>query len=103
MPSAQTLAVAVLLAVFCNGMVEYLFKTALDKAGVDSWWLMYISLLVGVAVAVVFRINLFVGIGISNGLQEQLAIVMSGLVIGRGANYIADLPWLKPSGTLDKL
>ena len=97
MPDFQTLAVASLLSVVNNGIVEYVFKTAFDKLKIDSWWLMYVSIATALGIAWVFQLNLFVGIGIATEAQHTLAVILTGLVIARGSNYLADLPWLKSS------
>ena len=95
MPDVTTLAAAGMLAVVNNGVVEYLFKPALDKAKVDSWWLMYVSVVTAQVIAWAFGLNLFSGIGIATEFQRAVAVTMTGLVIARGSNFLADVPWLK--------
>ena len=87
---------ALVLATLVEGFVEYVFGTAFDKfpkLSAYKWTLMYVSLVVGVALAFFYSIDLIALI--ANNAGGDLAITwvgiaLSGLIIGRGANYIND-------------
>jgi hypothetical protein len=82
-----------LLATLVEGMVEYLLDVPLKKLVADADWrgeVMKVSAaLVGVLVALLAGLDIFAPIlGDRAPLLNQ---VLTGLVIGRGANYAHDL------------
>lgn len=87
---------ALVLATLVEGFVEYIFGTLFDKIpalSAHKWALMYISLIAGVAVAFYYGIDLISLIANNAGGQlsnTPVGILLSGLIIGRGANYIND-------------
>jgi hypothetical protein len=90
-------AIAFLLAFLVESMTEYIFGTAVDKFPALSrwrWTLMYIALGVGVGMAFYYQLDL---ISMIASLVDQtipvswLGILLSGLAIGRGSNYIHQL------------
>lgn len=87
---------ALVLATLVEGFVEYVFGTLFDKVPALSaykWTLMYVSLVVGVAVAFYYSIDLVALIANNAGgslAVSWVGILFSGLIIGRGANYIND-------------
>jgi hypothetical protein len=98
---------AIVLATLVEGFVEYILGTLFDKlpklAGY-KWTLMYVSLLVGALLAFYYSIDLIALIANNAGGNMQASWVgnlFSGLIIGRGANYINDFVsrWFaKPAG-----
>lgn len=75
-----------LLATLIEGTIAYLF----GKKEEPRPWLKYVSLLLGIAASVAYKIDIPALVG----LVSQWAIigyVVSGLIIGRGANYINDI------------
>lgn len=94
---------ALVLATVTEGFVEYIFGTVCDKfpkLTPYKWLLMYVSLILGVLLAFFYNIDLIALI--ANNAGGNLAIswvgvVLSGLAIGRGANYLNDFvsKWLK--------
>lgn len=77
-----------LLATLIEGTITYLFgKTSESES---RPWLKYVSLVIGIAACVAYKIDI---LGMT-GLVSQWVIVgyiVSGLIVGRGANYVNDL------------
>lgn len=102
------MSVTILLGVFvlaflAEGMTEYLFSDVFDAAGVDRKWLKYVAAAVGVALAVLYRLDLFAAYFDLHAVYPAVGWVLTGLVIGRGANYVHDLAdryiWNQPQPT----
>lgn len=77
------------LALFTERFIDYMFNTQ----GEDSRpWLRYVSLFVGVLLAVVYQADLVSQIGFSNisPLHPVINYVVTGVVISGGANYLSD-------------
>ncbi len=93
----------VFMAVVVNGLIEYFIKPAVEKIPIEPIWRDYIlrwaSAILGVTVACVFRLNLFagLGLGISTELQGWASIVLTGFLISRGSNWLADLLKQRPT------
>jgi len=84
------------LAVIVEGMITYgkeIFVNGKIK------WEMLISILIGVLVAVCYRIDLFALVGL-NSTVPYLGSVLTGILISRGSNYIFDL--IKTIGTVQE-
>lgn len=98
---------ALVLATLVEGFTEYIFGTLFDKVPKlvnFKWVLMYVSLLVGVALAFYYKIDLIALIANNAGGDLSITpvgIILSGLIVGRGANYINDFVsrWLPKSPT----
>ena len=76
-----------LLATFVEGTVEYLFA----KEGVISQpVLKYIALGMGVVLAIAYNVDLLAGVGLTS-IVPLVGNVVSGVVIGRGSNYVNDI------------
>lgn len=91
------LAVIFLLAFLVESLVEYLFGKVVDNIPALTpykWGLMYVSAIVGVVGAFIYGFDLlyllgqFVGAGIPS---TGFGVALTGLAIGRGANYLHDL------------
>ena len=89
-----TLGVILFMAFLVEGMVEYFFgEIANHVPALEQWkWLlMYVAAGVGVAAAFIYQFDLIALI--ASWLEVELnaspfGIVLTGLAIGRGANYI---------------
>ena len=94
--------VAFALAFLVEGFVEYAFGAPFDhieKAKPFKWLLMYIALAIGVLLCLFYGLDLIVLIAYVISLLAGGAVVwptttvgmiLSGVVIGRGANYLHD-------------
>lgn len=87
---------ATVLATLVEGFVEYVFGTLFDKVPkllAYKWALMYVSLAIGVALTFYYQLDLIALVANVAGAQlasTPVGIALSGLIIGRGANYIND-------------
>jgi hypothetical protein len=94
--------VAFMLAFLLEGAVEYLFGTPMDhieKAKPFKWLLLYPSLVFGVLLCFYYKLDLIILIvyvlsKISGGELiwpvTPVGIILSGVLIGHGANYLYD-------------
>lgn len=80
------IAAILFLATFTEGLTEYIF------AGVEAAqpYLKYVALVFGVVLAVAYHIDIpaMLGLTASFGFVN---FVVSGLIIGRGSNYVNDV------------
>ncbi|KKW13383.1 MAG: hypothetical protein UY48_C0001G0004 [Candidatus Gottesmanbacteria bacterium GW2011_GWB1_49_7] len=85
---AQTIALALALAFLTESMVEYLFGQIIDQVNLDKlrWLLTYVAAAVGVGLAFYYQLDLLALIG--DSVPSSVGFLLSGLVIGRGANYL---------------
>lgn len=91
------LGVTLLLAFLVESLVEYFFGAIAAHVAVIqpySWLTMYIAAAVGVAGALIYKIDFMHLLG--QFLEVDIALtlfgmVITGLAIGRGANYIHDI------------
>ncbi|MFC2059260.1 hypothetical protein ACFLTS_06475 [Chloroflexota bacterium] len=76
-------------AFLCESLTEYLFKDLLKRFGINTKYLRYIAALAGVILCLSFGVDLF---GDVLGLDGYGASgeVLTGLILGRGSNYIHD-------------
>jgi len=74
------------LATFTEGLVEYLF----GKDGATQPYLKYIALAIGVVLAIAYSVDLLALVGLQSGIP-LISYVVSGIVIGRGSNYVNDV------------
>ena len=74
-----------ILAVFTEGFVEYTFA----KKDAYQPWLKYVGLTVGVITCVIYNVDLFAAFGLTTTVPF-IGSVFTGLVIGRGSNYLND-------------
>ena len=88
------------LAFLAESMTEYLFASWVDRIAklAEAEPLKYIALLVGVGMAFAYRLDL-----IALAFQQEagaawVGILLTGMAIGRGSNYVHDLwsKYLKP-------
>ena len=81
-----------------EGCVEYFLGTLFEKVPKLtplSWVLMYVSLGVGVFLAYAFQLDAVAKVfSITSPTMPWLGTGLTGVVIGRGANFVADV-WKK--------
>lgn len=95
MSPAQTTVAILVLAFLCESMVEY-FLSPIIKSGklpveAGRSVTLYSAALAGMGLAWLFSLDLF---GEFLGLQARLpvaSVLLTGLVIGRGSNYVHDI------------
>lgn len=94
----------VFMAVVVNALVEYLIKPVIDKVtALDGEWRDYVlriaSAGVGVGIAAAFQLNVFVGfgLGISTDTQVWVSVILTGLLMARPSNWLADLLKKRPT------
>ena len=91
MDTVKIVMLALALAFLSESMVEYILGTVfnkIQKINPYSWLLMYVSLGVGVGLAFWYRLDLLAII--TGGEATTIGIILSGSVIGRGANFLHD-------------
>lgn len=77
-----------------EGTVEYLLGTPMDKIpklAPFKWLLMYVSVALGIFFAFYYELDVVVLFGLAS---SWLGMVLTGIVMGRGANFVNDL-WQK--------
>jgi biotin transporter BioY len=91
MAIASVLSLCLALAFLTESTVEYLFGTVADKFEALSpykWALMYVSCAIGVALAFAYGVDVLSFI--VEGEPTIVGQIATGVVIGRGANYLSD-------------
>jgi hypothetical protein len=84
----ETLATGLFLAAVNTALINYLAEPIRQKyPNLDLWWLLYVALGTGFAVAWFAGVNLF-GAYIEN---ELLGRVLSGFLVGGGSKLIYDI------------
>ena len=81
-----------------EGCVEYFLGMLFEKVTKltpFAWLLMYVSLAGGLFLAFAYQLDAVeMAFGIASPTMPWLGIVLTGVVIGRGANFVADV-WKK--------
>ncbi|MCK9479912.1 MAG: hypothetical protein M0R40_10525 [Firmicutes bacterium] len=80
-------AALVFLAVMIEGIVTY-GSTICPKG--KCQWKMLFSMLLGIMVAINFKIDLFQMFGVESAVP-LISKILTGIIISRGSNYVADL------------
>ena len=91
MTTAQIFGLSLALAFLCESSVEYFLGQIvkhLPKLQHLSWLLMYVSLAAGIGLCFYYRMDLITVITNQGG--TQLGYILSGLIVGRGGNYVHD-------------
>jgi len=91
--------VVLTLAFLCESLTEYFFSEVLAACGLDTKYLRYIAALVGVGLALLYGLDALRDfLGVSPRLAH-LGEVLTGLILGRGANFVHDLysTYVKPA------
>lgn len=79
------------LAIVVERITELVFGTAFDKVpklAPFKWALMYIAIILGVAAALTFQLDLLSAAGLPASVLGQ---ILTGVAIGGGANFVHDL------------
>lgn len=76
-----------LLSTLIEGTLTYIFG---ENAETPRPWLRYVSLALGVVAAIAYQIDIPAMAGLV-AVNAYVGYVVSGLIIGRGANYINDI------------
>ncbi|MFH1485665.1 MAG: hypothetical protein ABIH46_06315 [Chloroflexota bacterium] len=90
MEALAPFGVVLAFAFLCESLTEYFFSDLLEVVGLDCRYLRYVAALVGVGLALVYGLDAikdFLGI---NPRLPHLGEVLTGLILGRGANYVHD-------------
>lgn len=91
MEFVQIVVLALALAFMAESMVEYIFGEVADhfeKIAPYKWLLMYIALAAGVGMAFWYQVDL-ISLITGDGVTV-LGNILTGLAIGRGANFVHD-------------
>lgn len=81
----ETITIAFILAVLVEGIVEYFIA----KEGAAQPWLKYVAAAIGVFVCVAYKVDVLASLGAVSAFPF-VGSVLTGLVIGRGSNYLND-------------
>lgn len=81
----ETFTFIFILAVLVEGLIQY-FVSNPDK---PQRWLQYVSALLGILVCVAYKADMLAGLGLVSP-YPFIGEVLTGLVIGRGSNYLND-------------
>jgi hypothetical protein len=67
--------------------------------------LRYIAAIVGILLAIAYHADLLALVGLVSPWSPYVGYIVTGLVIGRGSNFLHDLAdrWLAPAATADPL
>lgn len=77
----------VVLATFIEGLITYVFGESSESS--TRPWVRYVALVVGIAAAIAYKIDILAMAGLT-AAYPYVGYVVSGLVIGRGSNYVND-------------
>jgi len=78
-------AIAFVLATFVESIIDYFISTD----GKSQPWLRYISAILGIGVCLAYRVNVLEALGLVSP-YNYVGEVLTGLVVGRGSNYLND-------------
>lgn len=84
----EAIAGILLLATLIEGLITYVFGESSDSP--SRPWIRYVSLVLGVGAAVAYKVDIPAMVGLVSD-YSLVGYVVSGLVIGRGANYVNDI------------
>lgn len=85
-----------LLATLIEGLITYVFGESSDST-VSRPWLRYVSLALGIGACVAYKIDIPGMVGLVSA-WPIVGYVVSGLIVGRGANYVNDIVALVRGG-----
>lgn len=77
------------LATLIEGMITYIFGDKENRTD-NRNYLKYVSLGLGVALAIIYKVDILAMAGLVTG-NPIINYVLSGMIIGRGSNYVNDL------------
>jgi len=76
----------IFLAIMVEGLVTYGSKFCSKGR---CHWKMFASVILGIVVAVNFRLDIFEYFGLQSYIP-YMSKILTGIIIGRGSNYVAD-------------
>lgn len=94
------LGIVLFLAFLVESMVEYFvgeIANHVPAAGPYKWLIMYVAAMIGILAAFIYKLDIINMLADFLGTQFSTTVfgmVFTGLVIGRGANFVHDL-WQK--------
>jgi hypothetical protein len=111
MSHVATLTGILILATLAESLVEYLVRPLVKPWGdgepppdaryleIRTMGLRYVAALVGVILCALYRADLLAIVGLSSP-WAWTGQILTGLIIGRGANFVHDFAsrWLSPAG-----
>lgn len=77
-----------LLATLIEGLITYVFGESSENP--TRPYLRYVSLVLGVGAAIAYHVDIPAMLGLVSS-YSLVGYVVSGLIIGRGANYVNDI------------
>lgn len=83
----EALTVALFLAMVANRLTEALIVPIVEKLKIDRFWLLYVSWVVAGVMVAFSGVNLF----IDYIPDPAMGKILTAIVAGGGANFIADL------------
>lgn len=87
----MNIAVIIAVAILIEGLVEYgkniidMFYGGEKKTAI----IQMVTIVVGIALAFAFGANMFVPLGLT--VNHYIGMVLTGIVMSRGSNYVSDL------------
>ena len=75
----------IFLATLVEGMINYIFG---DKN--NTFYLKYMALILGVVLAIIYKVDILAMAGLVTEVSF-VNYILSGMIIGRGSNYVNDL------------
>lgn len=87
----MNIAVIIAVAVLIEGLVEY-GKTIIDMATEGEKRkvvIQVITIAIGIILAFAFDADMFIPLGLA--VNHSIGIVLTGIVMSRGSNYVSDL------------
>jgi len=79
-----------LLAVFTEATAEYFVAPLLDKGGY-SQYVKYVAAAVGIALCAAYQVDILAMLAGMTAVHPIVGWVVSGLIVGRGSNFLNDL------------
>lgn len=83
-----------LLAVFTEATVEYFVAALFDKAGATApyrRYIPYVAAALGIALCVAYQVDILAMVVGLTPVHPAVGWVVSGLIVGRGSNFLNDL------------
>jgi len=91
----QDFLVAGILAVFVEGLVEY-FVPKKEEGALPREWIKYVSAGLGIMVSVAYEVDILSSLEVIS-IYPFVGSIITGIIIGRGSNYLNDF-WKRVKG-----
>lgn len=81
------------LAMMVEGIVEFFLAPLVELAAkwVPPFTIRYLAMIVGIAICILYQIDLLAALIGLEAIHPLVGFVLSGILMGRGSNYIHDL------------